>query len=271
MGRLNKKQKKILALIDNTENDSMNGITLQNRLKDSPDNILPDIKLLEQDKLVWNQYQLGGTFPSKLTITPLGKARLKVGFGTRILDSVYEHPLTFILIILTIVGLLVTIYFASVNINSENQNKKENELQQNMPPTVSLTQKLMNESDGELKIVPTIYFKKNSDKLFTITSYEPNLMLNGIMIGDIGGGYSKKFEIEQIPEGTEIFPSIYATAINYYDFFNNRNVLTVEYVIEIKDMDNQITYRGNVTTEVNSSSTFQNGPLIFNWYKVSNT
>ena len=165
----------------------------------------------------------------------------------------------------------MNLYFVSENTKLQTQNNQENELRQIMPPTVYLTQELKNESDGELEIIPTFYFKKNSDRLFTVVSYEPNLTLNGIRTGKIGGGYLTKLKNEGISEGPVLFPSFYASTINYYNFFHNRNVLIIDYVIEIKDMESQITYKGKVTTKVNSSSTFQNEPLIFNWSKVSNT
>ena len=271
MGRLNKRKKKILANLDKADNGSMDGIALQNILRDEPDNILPDIKLLEREEFVDNQYSLGSTFPTKLTITPLGKAKLKEGFKTRLLDSAHDNPWAVVAILVTIIFGLISLTLYSDNIKLQDQIKQENELQQIMPPTIYLTQKLMNESDGALKIIPTLYFKKNSDRLFTIISYEPNLKLNEIMIGKIGGGFPAKFKNEGITDGAELFPPFYATAISHYNFFNHRNVLTINYVIEIKDMDNQIIYRGNVTTEVNSSSTFRDSPLTFDWYKVSNS
>jgi hypothetical protein len=142
-----------------------------------------------------------------------------------------------------------------------------------MPPTVWLTQAFEDGSFGQLNITPTLYFKKNSDRLFTISNYEINVTLNGRHDSIMGGGYLLKFKDEGINEGKITFGHFYPS-INYSDFFNGRNDLIIDYVLEIKDMDSQYIYRGNVTTEMNSSvvcSTCLNSgyePIIFNWTKV---
>ena len=270
MGRLNKKQNKILAHLNKADKGFLSNVDLLNILRDEPTNILPDIKLLERDGLVINNYQLGSTFPTKLTITPIGKAKLKESFGTRLLDSAHDNPWAVIAIFVTICLSLISLHLYSENINLQHQIKQESDLREIMPPTVYLTQELKNGSNGGLEIIPTLYFKKNSDRLFTIISYEPNLTLNGIRIGKNGGGYPGKFEYEGITEGPELFPSYYPT-VNYYDFFHHRNVLSIDYVIEIKDMDNEITYKGNGTTEINSSSTYRKESIKFIWSEVSKT
>jgi hypothetical protein len=278
MGRLNKKQKEILVHLNKADKGFMSDVALLDILKDEPDNILPDIELLLREELVvTTESLLGGTFPTKLAITPIGKAKLKESIGTRLLDSAHDNPWAVVAVIVAVTAIIVTIcltsislYLYSENINLQQQIKQESDLREIMPPTVYLIHELKNGSNGELEIIPTLYFKKNSDRLFTIISYKPNLTLNGIRIGQIGGGYPGKLGYEGITEGTEIFSSFYPT-INYYDFFHHRNVLTVDYVIKIKDMDNQITYIGNVTTEINTSSTFRNELMIFTWSEVSNT
>ena len=267
MDLLNRKQRQILKDLDSVYPGSLSKEYFLRYSEDNLDDILVDIKLLKDRGLIDLIYTQDDNFPADLKINHRGKEKLQENIITRLADSAHNDPLRVITIIVAFLLLcsgILNLYFVL-------DNNKKNELRQIMPPTVYLTQELKNESDGELEIIPTFYFKKNSDRLFTVVFYEPNLTLNGIRTGKIGGGYPTKLRNEGISEGPVLFPSFYASTLNYYNFFHDRNVLIIDYVIEIKDMESQITYKGKVTTKVNSSSTFQNKPLKFNWSEVSNT
>lgn len=268
MGRINKKQKKILTLLNETNNGFLKREDFLAKLDESPDNILPDIKLLEKEDLIVGDYTLDDIFPIILNITPLGKAKLKENILTRLYDKAHENPWTVIPVVVMILIGLPTLYLHFEDIKSVKQIIHENELKESMPPTVSLKLELRNDSNGQLEFIPTFYIKKNSDRLFTMISYEPDISLNGVESGKIGGGFPATLRYERISEGNILFPSFYASRINYYDFFNHRNILTINYSIGIKDMDYQIIYRANETIEINSSLPSKNEPILFNWYQI---
>jgi len=216
-------------------------------------------------------------------ITPKGREKFRETFITQIQDTAWKNPWAVITIVISLFLGIVTVYYYSENIGLQNENIKlqnkvilDNQLKQTMPPTVWLTQEYRNGSTGELEIIPTLYFKKNSERLFTIAHYEINLTLNGERESITGAGYKTIFKKEGINEGKIVFPSFYPASISEYNFFHtkDRNDLITDYSLEIKDMDSQIVYRGNVTTEINSSifcSTCPNSgyePIIFNWTKV---
>ncbi len=279
MERLNKKQKEILTYLDEVYPKSLSARDLLRELEDEPDDILADVKLLEEKKLVTLDYTVGIAFPVLLTITPKGIEKLRETFITRLEDSAHKNPWTVIAIVVPLILGLTTLnyYFENIelqkqNFDLQNQIKQENELKQKKPPTVWLTQEFSGSFEAGLNITPTLYFFKNSDKHFTIVNFEPIITLNGKSIGRDGGGYKARFRDEGVPEGKMVFLSFYPLIRNY-DFNPGINDLIIDYVLEIKDMDSQIRYQGNVTTEINSSSNLLkypsgNEPVIFNLTKI---
>lgn len=283
MERLNPRQKEILTCLKELYPDSLTQVVLLTKLKGKPKDIdiLPDIKLLDEKKLITVSYGLGSYFPENLTITPKGIEKLRENLKARLLETAYNNPWTVIAIIIPLALLMVTAYYYSENIKLQNENLRlqnqimeENKFKQAMQPTVWLTQEFMNGSSGNLEIIPTLYFKKNSERLFTIANYEINITLNGKREPITGAGYKTTFKNEGINEGKTVFPSFYPALISYYDFFNVKNDLIIDYSLEIKDMDTQDRYRGNITTEIDSSVSppkyFPSGrdPLIFNLAKI---
>lgn len=257
----NKKQKEILTYLDKVYPNNLKKGELLEKLGNKADDILADIKLLEEKKLVELIYGGGDTFPGILTITPRGKEKLRETFRTQLKESAHKNPwgviLPVITIVISLILLSITVYYYSENIRLQNENLRlqnkiiqDNELKQLMPPTVWLTQDFSGSFEAGLNITPTLYFFKNSDKHFTIVNFEPNITLNGKSIGRVGGAYKARFRDEGVPEGKMVFLSF----IPNYDFNPGINDLIIDYVLEIKDMDSQIRYRGNVTTEINSSS-----------------
>lgn len=270
MEGLNKKQTEILNYLGKMYPNELNKEELLTKLGDEANNILADIKLLENKELVTLSYGLGSTFPTHLTITPKGIEKLRENFGTRLYDSIRCNPLTTITTVIAILSVLFNIFIFSENSDLQNQIKRESEFKQIRPPTVWLTQEFSGSFESGLNITPTLYFFKNSDKHFTITNFEHNITLNGKPIGWTGGRYKAKFRDEGIPEGKMVFLSFYPSIS---DFNHGINDLIIDYVIEIKDMDSQIRYRGNVTTEINSSSNLLkfpsgNEPVIFNLTQI---
>lgn len=279
---LNKIQKKILNYLKEAQSKNLKYEELLEKLGITSEEILSDIEILGNKDFIIIQYS-GGNFPSNLKITPEGMEKLRDNSTTQLHDFIHNNPWSVITTLITIFIAMISIIVAS-NYYSENialqkqildlQNhiKEENELKQTMPPTIWLTQEFRNGSSGELEIIPTLYFKKNSDRLFTISHYEVNFTLNGKQAGR-GGGYELKFKNEGINEGKIVFSSVYPPSINEYNFFHGINDLVIDYILEIRDMDSQIIYRGNVTTEINSSSNvlkFPSGnePVIFSWTKT---
>lgn len=281
MEKLNKKQKEILTCLNKVFPEPLNEDVLLTKLKDKPKDIdiLADIKVLEKKKFVKVVYGLDSYFPTSLTITPEGIEKLQENIITWLYDSARSNPWTVIAVIISLCLGTYTVYYYSQNlmsqkINFDLQNKiiQDNNLKQILPPTVWLTQEFRNGSSGELEIIPTFYFKKNSDRLFTISNYEINVTLNGKREPLMGAGYKTIFKNEGISEGKIVFPSFYPVSINEYTFFHikTKNDLILDYLLEIKDMDSQIIYRGNVTTEIDSSNSLPRNltgrePIIFNW------
>jgi hypothetical protein len=281
MDRINKKQREILNCLDKVYPDGLAEEVLLTKLKDKPKDIdiLADIKLLEENKLISARYE-SNNYPGDLTITPKGIEKLRENFKTRLIDASHNNPWIAIAVIISLFLGMVTVYYYSENIRLQNENLKiqnkiiqESGLKQIMPPTISLIQEFRNGSFGELEIIPTINFKKNNDRRFTISNYEINVTLNGKRGPLMGAGYDSRLRSEEIPTGKIVFPS-FSPEIRYNEFNRVPNNLVIDYVLEIEDMDSQISYRGNMTTEVNSSisppTSFPSGhePLIFNWAKV---
>lgn len=186
-----------------------------------------------------------------------------------------------IAIILSVIALFVSgiTWYSDHNLQEEmlglqKEIAQKEEIKENMPPTVWLTQEFRNGSYGQLEIIPTWEFGKNNDRLFTISNFEINVTLNGKYEPITGAGYPKRFGVEGISYGTIAFGSFYPASITEYNFFHTKNDLIIDYVLEIKDMDSQDRYRGNVTTEIDSSisppKNFSSGrnPLIFKWVKI---
>lgn len=182
-------------------------------------------------------------------------------------------------IILSISALIFSMisWYSDHNLQKEmfelqRQIAEKEEVKENKPPTISLTQEFSAGSSGNLEITPTLYFKKNSERLFTISNYEINVTLNGKREPLTGAGYEAKFRDEEIPTGMVVFHSFYPET-NYSEFNRGINDLVIDYVLEIIDMDSRIRYRGNVTTEINSSSNLLkfpsgNEPIVFNLTKI---
>lgn len=275
MERLTKNQREILNSAQNGFPNSISSIDIPPKAFN-----LSDIKILESKGLVKVDYTPESYNPARLTITPEGIEKLRETFITRLADTAYNKPWAIIAIIVSLILGASTVYYYSQNLTSQKlnfdlQNKimQDNELKQTMPPTVWLTQEFRNGSHRELEIIPTLYFKRNSERLFTISNYEINVTLNGKDALISNDGYKTSFKNEGISEGKIVFISFYP-AISEYNFFHTKNDLIIGYILEIKDMDSQYIYRGNVTTEIDSSifppKSFPSGrePLIFNWTKV---
>lgn len=174
-----------------------------------------------------------------------------------------------IAIIISIFALIFMITSWYIDYDLQRQGAQKEEAKENKPPTVSLTQDYTGVDYGRLEIRPTLYFRKNSkgEGHFTILKYQANFTLNGKDVGNKPvGGYPTKYSTEQLPYEENIISQVYPS-INYSEFSHNDS-LVIDYVLEIKDMDSQIVYRGNVTTEINGSGYpyyFPSGnrPLIF--------
>jgi hypothetical protein len=292
METLTKRQKQILTCLKDAYPNDLASEILLKKIKVKPEDILSDVMVLEEKELITLIRGLGTHFPTFLKITPKGIAELRENFGTRLYDSIHLHPLTTITIVVAILSLVSNVLIFSENFDLQKQNialqkqnldlqsqiKQENELKQTMPPTAWLTQNFKggdNEWYGRLEINPTLYFRKNSEKHFTIVDYQANFTLNGKDIGsEPVGGYPMKYITEELPYDVPIKSSIYPTAINPINMSKvNKDDLVINYILEIKDMDSQIRYRGNVTTEISSvypPKSFPSGrePLIFYWTKV---
>lgn len=118
---LNKKQKEILDYLNEVYPASLKKEVLLEKLGDKPDDILADIKLLEENKLVSLLYGLGDAFPTVLTITPKGIEKIQENFITRLKESAYNNPWAVIAIIVTLIGVIITSNYYVENIRLQKE------------------------------------------------------------------------------------------------------------------------------------------------------
>lgn len=271
MERLNKRQKELLECLKKVYPNSLNREVLLRKLGHELKDISVDIELLYQNELVIVRYENGAS-SMNLTIAPKGIEKLQETFRKRLGDSAHKNPWAVIAIVVSLILGLTTLYYYFENIELQNQIKHENELKQNQPPTISLKQEYRKGSSGELEITPKLYSKKYNDKLFFITFYYIRATLNGKEETIVNGGrYVNKSE--GIGDEEIALMSFYPETVNYTEFDRGINDLIINYELEITDMDSQISYRGNVTTELPSYSKkldFPSGsePVIFKWIKI---
>lgn len=118
---LTERQRKILSILDNVYPNSMAKDDLLKKLGDNADNILPDVKLLEENQLINAIYGINDTFPGKLTIKPTGKEKLKENIMTRIKESSHKNPLVVFSIILTLIFGITAFYLNFQNMQLEKE------------------------------------------------------------------------------------------------------------------------------------------------------
>ena len=121
MEKLNKKQKQALKCLDEVYPASLQKKILLEKLGYVENEILSDIKLLEENKFVDLIYEISQTFPSVLTLTAKGKEKLKENFVTRLKESAYNNPWPAIAVIVTIVLGIVSAnyYFQNIDLQKE--------------------------------------------------------------------------------------------------------------------------------------------------------
>ncbi len=113
MERLNKRQKEILIYLGKIFPKDTNYDSLVKEFGSKPDDILSDIEILKDKKLI---KMLEGTFQRYIciSISPKGIEKLKENFITRLTDAIYNNPLKAvsvgIALILGILGLIITIW-----------------------------------------------------------------------------------------------------------------------------------------------------------------
>ena len=111
MERITKRQRDILEYLDDVYPFSVPRKDILHLFGESEDvfifNDLPDIKLLDDMKLVTLSYEKRGE--EHLIITPKGKEKLRENFMTRLIDAIYDNPLKTISIIVAIILGLITL------------------------------------------------------------------------------------------------------------------------------------------------------------------
>lgn len=109
---LNKKQKEILNYLHEVYPASLKKEIILEKLGDKPEDILAEIKLLEESKFVTLIYGLGDAFPAVLTITPKGIEKIQENFITRLKESAYNNPWPVItIVIILILGIIASNYY----------------------------------------------------------------------------------------------------------------------------------------------------------------
>ena len=110
MYKLNKRQKEILRILDGEYPNRISGENFLKKIDGKPEDVLVDIKLLEENKFINPLYGLGSAFPSSLEITPRGKEKMQENFIKRLESSTYENPWPAITVIVTVVAVMLASY-----------------------------------------------------------------------------------------------------------------------------------------------------------------
>lgn len=211
--------------------------------------------------------------------------------------------------IAVIVGIMLgvfQIYSWSQDYKLSHDTLEKQEQEKNIPPTIFLIQNITGKSDN-FTLIPTFYFKKNSNKHFVITYFSMKMGRDSnknisIMSKKnssekyrffVSYKYDNFYESDtsdlrflNFSDSSEkgVFqPGIkyYRTNFDYnpiiknnYTAYNSNNKdINIEYDIEIEDLDSQISYIGIIKTKMKGDTVYPRHnriyrPLKFNWTNI---